>query len=203
MLKTSWIMTMATVAMLAAAPVAAATVVADETSVKGSDFGNNPKRAEVFGADILTVTGSQKNNRDSDFLTFDGFADGTESLDFVFTNPGGAWGGFNIRIKEDPFRNKHDWWPLAFWTTESGVSDSNPVKISFALNGYTGPLHVALDFFHADFRNGNGIQYTISKTGGVLPSPGPAPAPVPLPAALPLAAAGLGSLVLLRRFGKG
>jgi len=54
---------------------------------------------------------------------------------------------------------------------------------------------VAIDFFDADFRGGNGLAYTITARGAVSPAaPSPAPAPIPLPAALSLALAGLGVL---------
>lgn len=181
---------------LGAAPVVAATVVADEAVL--GEFGNNPKQSAIFDKDVGTVIGGQKNNGDSDFLFFDGFEDGTTSLDFTFTNVGGDWGGLNLRIKDKAFKNKNDWWPLEFSGTYAGLTDSNPLKISFALDGYTGPLAVAIDFFHADFKNGNGVGYVITKAGGLPPST--APAPIPLPAGLPLIASGLGALVLARRF---
>ncbi|MEV8467837.1 VPLPA-CTERM sorting domain-containing protein [Fluviibacterium sp. DFM31] len=181
---------------LGAAPVVAATVVADE-AVSG-EFGNNPNQSAVFGKDVGTVIGGQKNNGDSDFLFFDGFEDGTTSLDFSFTNVGGNWGGLNLRIKDEAFKNKNDWWSLEFGASYDKISDSTPLKISFALDGYTGPLAVAVDFFNADFKNGNGVSYVITKSGGLPPSN--APAPIPLPAGLPLAATGLGALVLARRF---
>lgn len=39
---------------------------------------------------------------------FDGIGEGTERLDFTFTNPGGSWGGLNLRLKYAPLKNIHD-----------------------------------------------------------------------------------------------
>ena len=178
-----------------AVPAVAATL--SEAGVSGGDFGNAPARATLVAADVETVTGSQTSRIDSDFLSFSGFRPGTRSLDFTFTNPGGAWGGFNIRLKTTPLQNPQDWWPLAFWETVPKVTDSQPKTISYVLNGHTGPLHVAIDFFDADFRNGNGVSYTINARGA--PEPAQSAAPVPLPASLPLALAGLASFAVAAR----
>ena len=187
-----------------AVPASAASVDAFETDAKGQDFGQNPNQAAVFGSDILTVSGRQNNNGDSDYLSFDSFAAGTSSLDFAFTNPGGEWGGFNIRIKTSPFKNSNDWWPLVFSDSVGGVTNASPKTISYVLDGYTGPLHVAIDFYQADFRNGNGLAYMITKTGAPAgPSPAPSPSAVPLPAGLPLVMSGLAALALLRLPRKG
>ena len=67
----------------------------------------------------------------------------------------------------------------------------------YVLNGHTGPLHVAIDFFDADFRNGNGVTYAITARGA--PEPAQSAAPVPLPASLPLALAGLASFAVAAR----
>jgi len=183
-----------------ALPATAATYTAHETDAKGGDFGHNTQQAGYIGANIETVFGVQNRRNDVDLLTFDGFADGTEALDFTFTNPGGDWGGFNLRIKTEPFKNKNDWWPLVFSGTYGNVTDSTPEKISYALEGYTGKLYVAIDFFDADFRNGNGLNYAITKRGfAPAPPQPPLTAPVPVPAALPLGLAGIAALAGLRR----
>ena len=187
---------LALVAGLAAAVPAAAATLSESAAPEG-DFGNAPARAALVAMDVDSVTGGQASRNDSDFLSFAGFLPGTESLDFTFTNPGGAWGGFNIRLKTTPFQNPHDWWPLAFWETVPKVTDSQPKTISYVLNGYTGPLHVAIDFFDADFRNGHGVSYAIAARRP--PEPAQPAAPVPLPAALPLALAGLASFAVAAR----
>lgn len=181
-------------------PVLASSVIADEADRHGRDFGENPNQAEVFGSSIQTVYGRQNHNRDSDFLTFEGFTAGTTSLDFLFTNDG-DWGGFNIRIKTSAFKNKNDWYPLVYSGSFDGVNAGNPKKISYVLDNYTGPLHVAIDFYNADYRNGNGLSYTISTfQQSNTPNNNPAPAPrVPLPAGFPLAATGLAALLLVAR----
>lgn len=182
-------------AMAGAVPAAAATL--SESAVTSADFGDNPEKATLLAADVVSVTGGQKNRNDSDYLTFSGFAPGTESLDFSFTNAGGMWGGFNLRIKAAPFKNAHDWWPLVYSETVPRVTDSMPKAISYVLNGYTGPLHVAIDFFDADFRQGRGLSYAV--TARATPEPAQPTAPVPLPGALPLALAGLGSFAVAAR----
>ena len=192
------------VAALAVAGAAgAATVVAAETDTKGGDFSNSHANPTVFAQDVFVVMGSQNTKPDRDWLLFDGFATGTERLDFTFTNPGGDWGGLNLRLKDAAFETVHDWWPLLASWSIGGVSDTNTVTVSYILEGYTGPVYVALDFYNDnDFRNGNGLHYSISKIGRALHpelAPAPGPAPVPLPAPTLLALAGLGSLLALRQ----
>lgn len=194
-LKTFLVTLAIAAAMTCAVPVAAATL--SESAVASADFGDKPEKSTVLAADVVSVTGGQKNRNDSDYLTFSGFAPGTESLDFSFTNEGGMWGGFNIRIKASPFQNAYDWWPLLYSETVPRVTDDMPKTISYVLNGHTGPLHVAIDFFDADFRQGRGLSYTV--TARAAPEPAQPAAPVPLPGALPLALTGLGSFAVAAR----
>ena len=160
----------AALAIALALPAMAATV--NEADAGHGDFGNNPNQAAVFGMGTDLVTGTQKTNGDKDYLTFEAFASGAEAIDFVFTNPGGTWGGFNFRLKADPFKNSNDWNQLLYSASVDGVTDSTPKTISYVLNGYTGPLHVAIDFFNADYRNGGGLVYNIT-TRYAAPSPAP------------------------------
>ncbi len=185
--------------MVLAGSAGAATVVSTETDANGGDFSNSHKTPSVFAPDVAVVTGSQNRKSDIDWLVFDGFAPGTERLDFTFTNPGGDWGGLHLRLKSEPFQNRHDWWPLlGSWSLE-GVSDGRSLTVSYMLDGYTGPIHAVIDFYPGnDLGNGTGVHYSIARVGGVtLPAPGPAP--VPLPAGGALALGGLAALVVLRR----
>lgn len=178
----------------------AATITAPETGVAGGDFANSHKNPTIFAQDVALVTGSQNRKSDTDWLLFDGFAAGTERLEFTFTNPGGTWGGLNLRLKDEAFQNGNDWWPLLDSWSISNVTDERAVTVSYVLNGYTGPIYVALDFYKDnDFRNGSGVDYSIARIGGQL-LPETAPAPVPLPAGAALALTGLGALAALRRF---
>jgi len=190
---------LALLAALAGA-ASAATITATETGAAGGDYSNSHKNPTSFAQDVALVTGSQNRKSDTDWLLFDGFATGTERLEFTFTNPGGTWGGLNLRLKDDAFTKRDDWWPLLDSWSISNVTDDRAVTVSYVLNGYTGPIYVALDFYKDnDFRNGNGLDYSIARIGGqVLPET--APAPVPLPAGGALALAGLGALAALRRF---
>lgn len=187
-------------AMLIAGSAGAVTQRASETDASGGDFSNSHRTPSVIASDILTVTGAQNRNSDIDWIVFDGFADGTERLDFTFTNEGGEWGGLHLRLKADPFKNRHDWWPLLDAWSIDGVTGARSKTVSYVLGGTTGPIHVALDFYNGnDFRNGNGLAYTIAKIVGApevapMSAPAPGPSPVPVPAALPLALAGLGAL---------
>ena len=180
---------------------AASSVTAYETDVSGGDFSNTHNHPSVIGSDVTTVYGKQSNKPDSDWIVFDGFADGTESLDFTFTNEGGKWGGLNIRFKATEFTGKHDWWPLVFQGSFDNITDSTPLSFSYVLDGYTGPLYVALDFYQDnDFRNGNGLSYQIDKVGrNAPPMPAPSVSAVPLPASLPLALAGFGALAYISK----
>lgn len=181
----------------------AATVVSSESDAKGGDFSNSHKVPTVFAKDVFRVTGAQNNKPDVDWLMFDGFEVGTERLEFTFTNPGGTWGGLNLRLKDAAFKNIHDWWPLMAQWSINGVTDDRSVTVSYVLDGYTGPIYAALEFYKDnDFRYGNGFAYSIAKVGGQrLPerAPMPAPAAVPVPAAGLFTLAGLGALIALRR----
>jgi len=174
---------------LSATAAGAATIDAFEAEARGGDFGQNHRQAALFGPGTGAVHGRQSTQGDSDYLGFTGFAAGTERVDFRFTNAGGAWGGFNLRLKEGAFSNRNDWWPLAHAETVGSVTGDRPATISYVLDGYTGPLHMAIDFFNADFRGGDGLDYSITVHGAT-----PAPAPIPLPGGLALALAGLGAL---------
>jgi hypothetical protein len=188
----------ATIALSGAAN--AATVVASETDAKGGDFSNSHSVPTRFAQDVGLVTGAQSRKSDIDWLVFDGFAPGTERLEFTFTNPGGAWGGLNLRLKADPFKNVHDWYPLlASWSIDN-VTDTRSVTVSYVLDGYTGPVYAALDFYKDnDFRGGNGLAYNVARVGDAyLPNAAPAPAAVPLPAGGALALGGLAALMTLR-----
>lgn len=189
--------------MAFAGAAVAATVVSSETDAKGGDFSNSHATPSVFDKDVFVVTGTQSNKADVDWLMFDGFADGTERLEFTFTNPGGDWGGLNLRLKDAAFKNVNDWWPLMASWSIGGVSDANSVTVSYVLGGYTGPIYAALEFYKDnDFRGGNGLAYSIAKIGGAQGpelAPLPMPAAVPVPAAGALALAGVGALAALRR----
>ncbi len=190
-------------AMAFAGAANAASVVSAETDATGGDFSNSHANPTVFAQDVFVVTGAQNTKPDVDWLLFDGFATGTERLEFTFTNPGGDWGGLNLRLKDAAFKNVHDWWPLMASWSIAGVTDSRSVTVSYVLDGYTGPVYAALEFYKDnDFRNGNGLAYSIAKIGGTTHpelAPLPGPAPIPVPAAGLLALAGLGSLIALRR----
>lgn len=189
--------------MAFASAAGAATVVSAETDAKGGDFSNSHANPTVFAKDVFAVTGTQTNKPDVDWLLFDGFETGTEALELTFSNPGGDWGGLNLRLKDAAFKNVHDWWPLLASWSISGVTDAKTVTVSYVLDGYTGPVYAALEFYKDnDFRNGNGLAYAIAKIGGNQRpelAPLPAPSAVPVPAAGVLALAALGSLVALRR----
>lgn len=186
--------------MAFAGSAGAATVVANETDAKGGDFSNSHANPTVFAQDVALVSGTQNRKSDTDWLMFDGFAPGTERLEFTFSNPGGDWGGLNLRLKAEPFKNTHDWWPLLDSWSLDGVTDERSLTVSYVLKGYTGPIYVALDFYKDnDFRGGDGLDYTIARIGDAyLPETGIAPAPVPLPAGGALALAGLAALAALR-----
>lgn len=181
----------------------AATVVSSESDAKGGDFSNSHKVPTVFAKDVFLVAGAQNNKPDVDWLMFDGFEVGTERLELTFTNPGGTWGGVNVRLKDAAFKNINDWWPLMAQWSISGVTDDRSVTVSYVLDGYTGPIYAALEFYKDnDFRNGNGLAYSIAKIGGQqLPelAPMPMPAAVPVPGAGLFTLAGVGALTLLRR----
>lgn len=187
-------------AMAFAGAAGAATLVATEIDAMGGDYSNSHRSPTVFAQDVALVTGAQNRKSDTDWLLFDGFAVGTERLEFTFSNVGGMWGGLNLRLKDEAFRNGNDWWPLLDSWSIGNVTDERSVTVSYVLNGYTGPIYVALDFYKDnDFRNGDGLGYSIARIGGEL-LPETAPAPVPLPAGGALALAGLGALAALRRF---
>lgn len=194
-------------AMAFAGAAGATTVVSSETDAKGGDFSDSHANPTVFDKDVFVVTGTQTNKADVDWMVFDGFAEGTERLDFTFSNPGGGWGGLNLRLKDAAFKNVNDWWPLMASWSIGGVSDANSVTVSYVLDGYTGPIYAALEFYKDnDFRNGNGLAYSIAKIrGGQGPelAPRPTPAAVPVPAAGALALAGIGALAALRRARRG
>lgn len=178
----------------------AATIVSNEIDAPGGDYSNSHANPTAFAQDVALVTGAQNRKPDVDWLLFDGFAPGTERLEFTFTNPGGGWGGLNLRLKEEAFKNVNDWWPLLDSWSISNVTDARSVTVSYVLNGYTGPIYAALDFYKDnDFGNGNGLQYSVARIGGVYqPETGAAPAAVPLPAAGVLGLAGLAALAALR-----
>lgn len=185
--------------------VDAATVVANETDAKGGDYSNSHRNPTVFGQDVALVTGSQNRKSDVDWLVFDGFARGTERLEFTFTNVGGDWGGLSLRLKDEAFKHAWDSWPLLDAWYLDGISDDRSVTVSYVLDGYTGPVYARLDFYHGnDLANGTGLSYSISRIGDAyLPEAGAAPAPVPLPAPGALALAGLAALAALRRRRRG
>jgi hypothetical protein len=178
----------------------AATIVANEIDAKGGDYSNSHKNPTVFAQDVALVTGSQNRKSDTDWLLFDGFADGTERLEFTFTNVGGDWGGLSLRLKDEAFKKPGDSWPLLGAWYLDGISDERSVTVSYVLKGYTGPIHARLDFYKGnDVSNGTGLSYGISRVGDAyLPEKGIAPAPVPLPAGGALALAGLAALAALR-----
>jgi len=181
----------------------AATISAAESDAKGGDYSNSHANPTAFGQGVTGVTGSQNRKSDTDWLVFDAFAPEVDRLEFTFTNTGGMWGGLNLRLKDHAFENDHDWWPLlASWSIDN-VTDARDVTVSYVLDGHTGPLYVALDFYKDnDFRNGNGLDYTIALIGG-QPVPETAPAPIPLPAGGALALAAVAALGALRRFRRG
>ncbi|MBK5926817.1 hypothetical protein [Rhodobaculum claviforme] len=197
---TTKILLVAAVALATGAPVAAATL--DERTLPGSDFSDVFDRPTVIGADVQTVLGGQQftlMGTDSDYLMFEGFADGVERLDFRITNPLGGWGGFNLRFKDSPFTSAHDWWPLVGHVEVSRVIDGAPQEFSFDLSGITGPLYLAFDFFSADFTSGSGVRYEITQVGGGgTRGPEIMPSAIPLPPAGGLMLAGLGLLGLMR-----
>lgn len=195
-------------AALMATSASAATMSSDEAFADKGDFGGTPQKASVFGSDIVSVTGAQNKQNDVDFLTFSGFADGTLSLDFVFTHEDGKSGKLDFVLQREEFKNKYSWPdsyhnPGFYTESISGLDDDSAHKVSYVLDGYTGPLYVALRFYDSDAFYGKnkrdvGIMYTASSISGFPGGPSLAPAPVPLPTALPLALAGLGALAALR-----
>ncbi|PWR02254.1 hypothetical protein DKT77_11885 [Meridianimarinicoccus roseus] len=196
------------IAALFSTGVSAATLPASEASDPNGDFAGNPASAPVFSSDVRLVTGAQNKQNDIDFLTFDGFAEGTLSLDFVFTHPGGKNGKLDFLLQREAFKNKHSWPdhyhnPGHYTESISGLDGDSAHKVSYVLDGYTGPIHVALRFYDSDAFYGRdkrplGVIYTAERVGAVMPAPAPSPAPVPLPAGLPLALAGIGALAALR-----
>lgn len=190
------------VAALACAGAAgASTVVVSESDAKGGDFSNSHANPTVFGQDVMLVTGSQNRKSDTDWLLFDGFATGTERLEFTFTNVGGNWGGLSLRLKDEAFKNARDSWPLLGAWYLDGISDERPVTVSYVLDGYTGPIFARVDFYHGnDVANGTGVSYSIARIGDTyMPEAGVSPAAVPVPAAGLFLIAGLGALAALRQ----
>lgn len=193
-------------AALLATSASAATMSSDEASTENGDFSDNPDKASAFGSDIVYVTGAQNKQNDVDFLTFSGFANGTLSLDFVFTHEDGQSGKLDFVLQREEFKNKNAWPdsyhnPGYYTETISGLDNDSSHKVSYVLDGYTGPIYIALRFYDSDAFYGQnkrdvGVTYAASSFAGA--SGVSAPAPVPLPAALPLALVGIGALIVLR-----
>ena len=161
-----------------------------EFRAPGGDFADMPATAAPAST-ATTITGDQDAVRETDIFAF--AARDFQSFHIATKNPGGTYGGVNLRLKSGPFTGPHDWYPLVAERTITPITQDNPYAETIDISGADRDrdLFVMIDFFDADLRDGRGVTYTATTQPGA--------AAIPLPATLPLLIAAMGLLLALRR----
>lgn len=177
----------------------AAPVSAFEADAGLGDFAADPALAPVFGANVLTISGSQSRRRDVDLFTLAGLGAKPEEIAITVSGPAQGTGFARLYLSDVPFEtlgNRR----TVLASERATVTPGRPATLTFDASSLGGDLHVAIALSGLARPGRQGLSYVVTRRAieSSIPGSGGGVRVTPLPPSLPLAAAACGALVLMR-----